>query len=134
MMKLCPKCLKEFKRFNTKKEREALRSQTGQRWPDGVYHSGHTRLCDAHRISAAATGAKRRAKKLNATPSWADFQAIHAVYKQRVSAEKATGIKHHVDHIVPLQGQTVSGLHIAENLRVITAKDNIKKSNKFRED
>ena len=44
---------------------------------------------------------------------------------------KETGIPHHVDHIVPLQGTTVSGFHISGNLRIVTADFNLKKGNTF---
>lgn len=47
---------------------------------------------------------------------------------KRLSRE--TGIPHHVDHIVPLQGDHVSGLHVESNLQVIPATDNIRKRNK----
>lgn len=43
----------------------------------------------------------------------------------------STGIVHHVDHVIPLQGRTVSGLHVAGNLRVITASENVKKHNRY---
>jgi hypothetical protein len=65
------------------------------------------------------------------TPAWADHEKINGVYEeaQRLTAE--TGIKHHVDHIVPLHGKKVSGLHVHENLRAIPAIENKKKSNLF---
>lgn len=74
---------------------------------------------------------KRRAAKLNRTPPWADLDAMRAIYdkSQRLTAE--TGIPHHVDHILPLQGKLVSGLHVAANLQVIPASENIRKRNKY---
>ena len=80
---------------------------------------------------AAAQASKRRAKLLNATPVWADFTAIQAEYDLAEWCSKATGIKYHVDHIVPLKGKTVCGLHVPNNLQVIPAKDNHVKHNKF---
>jgi hypothetical protein len=80
---------------------------------------------------ASANASKRRAKLLNATPVWADFAAIQIKYDLADWCSKATGIKYHVDHIVPLQGKTVCGLHVPNNLQVIPAKDNQVKHNKF---
>lgn len=74
---------------------------------------------------------KRHAKKLRATPSWADLDAIAQFYVQSQQITEDTGIRHHVDHIVPLQGRNVSGLHVPWNLQVIPAEDNMKKSNHF---
>ena len=68
---------------------------------------------------------------LNATPLWADFDAIKVEYQLANWCSEVTGIKYHVDHIVPLQGKLVCGLHVPNNLRVIPAVDNMRKHNKF---
>jgi hypothetical protein len=74
---------------------------------------------------------KRRATILRAMPPWADVRAIAEVYRQADEVTKATGVPHQVDHIVPLQGRTVCGLHIPWNLQVIPAKENQRKFNKL---
>jgi hypothetical protein len=63
-------------------------------------------------------------------PSWANSEAIKQVYEQ-AGELRALGIDVEVDHIVPLNGKTVSGLHVHNNLRVILASDNRAKSNKL---
>ena len=74
---------------------------------------------------------KRRADKLNATPKWADLKAIEGIYEMSRLLSKSWGEAYHVDHIVPLKGVTICGLHCEDNLQVITAKENLTKSNKF---
>jgi hypothetical protein len=74
---------------------------------------------------------KRRAAKLQRTPSWANEQLIAAYYKEAKRLEELTGIKFHVDHIIPLQGEMVSGLHVETNLQLLPAHENIGKSNSF---
>lgn len=76
-----------------------------------------------------ANGSWRRAALLLRTPQWACVAAISEVYLRCERLSHETGIKHHVDHVMPLLGRTVSGLHVAENLRVIPAADNLRKSN-----
>lgn len=72
------------------------------------------------------TAARNRQKKLsNRTPAWADMEAINNVYLEA----KNTGAT--VDHIIPLCGAEVSGLHVHNNLRVISGKENDRKGNKF---
>ena len=80
----------------------------------------------------AAYEGKRRAMQLQRTPSWdPDAHLIVAKYQLAAMLSQAAGIPHHVDHIIPLQGRKVSGLHVFSNLRVIPGSDNVKKSNKF---
>lgn len=75
--------------------------------------------------------AKRRAAKLTQSPPWADHEKIKAVYQLAQELTKSTGVPHHVDHIIPLTGEAVRGLHVHTNLQVITATENIRKHNKF---
>jgi len=82
-------------------------------------------------------GAKYRASKLNATPKWltdVDFERIKNCYKLAELQTQLTGNKWHVDHIYPLQGKEVCGLHVPNNLRAIPWLENVKKGNKLIED
>jgi len=74
---------------------------------------------------------KRRSAKIRRTPSWANFEAIRAVYAEAHRLTIETGIEHHVDHDLPLQGELVSGLHVETNLQILTAAENIRKRNHF---
>ena len=78
--------------------------------------------------------AKRRAAKLQATPPWltaGHIAAMQAKFEEAARLTADTGIEHHVDHIVPLQGRGVRGLHVPWNLQVIPASVNLKKHNRL---
>lgn len=75
--------------------------------------------------------ARRRATKLNATPAWADKWLIAQIYELARDRTDVTGVKFNVDHIIPLRSDTVCGLHVENNLQVITAYENRSKSNSF---
>jgi hypothetical protein len=65
------------------------------------------------------------------TPLWANKDDIKQIYEEAKRLTIETGIKHQVDHIIPLKHSLVCGLHVKENLRVITQEENYKKTNKF---
>lgn len=75
-------------------------------------------------------GARHRRVR-RATPGWANREMIVTMYKEARALSLTTGIKHHVDHVIPLRGKLVSGLHVETNLRVITASENQHKHNRI---
>jgi hypothetical protein len=77
---------------------------------------------------------KREASKKMRTPAWLTSDELWMMEQAYDIAAKRTailGFSFHVDHIVPLQGKTVSGLHVPWNLQVLPAKLNQQKSNNF---
>lgn len=81
-----------------------------------------------------AEASKRRARKLNATPPWLtedQQKAIVEVYTHARDCELVSGESYHVDHIIPLQGKNVCGLHVPWNLQVLPADVNIAKGNRY---
>ncbi len=75
---------------------------------------------EKYRIASA----KRRASKIQRTPVWADHLVISMIYEDCPEG-------HEVDHIIPLQGKNVSGLHVPWNLQYLTPEENLSKGNRF---
>jgi 5-methylcytosine-specific restriction endonuclease McrA len=78
----------------------------------------------------SANAARQRRTKI-ATPIWVNLDKIKELYLLAAKLTSETGVIHEVDHIVPITHKLVCGLHVAENLQVLTRDDNRKKYNTF---
>lgn len=76
----------------------------------------------------------QRAKKLERLPKWANIKKIELIYTKCKELTKIIGEPHEVDHIIPLNGEFVSGLHVEYNLRIVSKRENRIKSNKLIEE
>jgi len=129
---VCIDCAQTRRESNRKKESMRV-AEYHRRNPDKVTNRNlKWRTKNTHKVNAIE--GKRRAAKMQRTPTWLSqkqLDEIEAFYEQSTQISESTGIKHHVDHIIPLQGEIVSGLHVPWNLQVISAFNNLSKHNKF---
>lgn len=79
----------------------------------------------SHPSKACELSRNRDARKLQRVPAWADCQKIAEFYREA----RKLGLV--VDHIIPLRGELVSGLHVHTNLQLLTHAENSSKRNKF---
>jgi hypothetical protein len=136
----CKPCKRQQDREYAAQNREAAKQRASE-W----YYNNYNYALQRNRVNGerwrkenpdkhCARQNRRRASKLNATPTWlTESHNLHIQCKYSLAKmlSRETGIQHHVDHIVPLKGKTVCGLHVPWNLRVIPAIDNLRKSNKI---
>lgn len=148
-MKQCNKCevVKDITEFHKRKDTPDGRRYTCKECHNAHYRAKFLEDPEAKRSRNRrhyrnnrgyynAKTAKRWAAKLERTPKWLtdeDHYQIQLKYSTAQYMTLLTGEQYHVDHIIPLQGNAVSGLHVPDNLRVITATDNLRKHNKYGE-
>ena len=90
----------------------------------------------ANPAKAYATKKKYKLAKRNACPPWVYSSSelceqIRYFYEEASRLAELTGVSYHVDHIVPLQGEAICGLHVPWNLQVLTASENCSKQNRL---
>lgn len=113
--------------YESSPEERANQALRSRRWLEANREKSRaaTARWRANNLDKAAAGQqRRRAKKLQRTVAWADHDKIRQFYALARELTESTGIPHEVDHIYPLQGELVSGLHVETNLRVITKSEN----------
>lgn len=89
---------------------------------------------DANRGAHNAHQGKRYASKVKATPKWlseGQLAEIKVFYDEAARLTLKTGVKHQVDHVIPLLNDRVCGLHVPWNLQVLTKSQNQAKGNRF---
>lgn len=127
--------VKEQNRVNSLKNRPKSNARRRyRRKHDPIYKAKCDQWSKDNLDRRRFSGAKRRASKLNATPSWLtenDWMEIRRYYKVASFLTEKTGVKYCVDHIHPLQGENVCGLHVPWNLQVLTDAENTSKGNKL---
>jgi len=136
----CKTCVKEYNARHYKRTRKTrLQWQKEYRERNLEYRKEYDRMqskrhYQENKEKYYEKTATRRASKLERTPSWLTEdhkEDIRDLYKLARKLEKLCGAKYHVDHIVPLQGKDVSGLHVPWNLQLLEASMNLSKGNKY---
>jgi len=100
--------------------------------PDKVKSNGKA-YRKTHPEKRNADAAKAHALKLQRIPAWANLDKINEWYEAAAFATNVFETSIEVDHIIPLNGKRVSGLHVDYNMQLLTRKANQQKNNKFEE-
>lgn len=112
----------------------AAHSARQKRYYDADPKKALRRLAESklrNRPKVLARNAARRARRIGATPAWANPFFIEEIYDLAARRTRALGVEHVVDHDVPLIHEKVCGLHCEFNLRVVTDTENARKGNRF---
>lgn len=125
----CPATFKNCKVCKT--EQEVGNFSIAYQGKAGPVYAAKCKSCT--KAYSAEHYARNREKRLAQCADYREQNAekIKAIYDEAKRTTLETGVKHVVDHIIPLKNEFVCGLHVAENLQVLTEKANLSKSNKF---
>lgn len=142
----CKDCIRLYKEANKEKIRSyvkeyeennakeiAKRKQNYYYQNKEVINKRNNEYRKANKPKSIAACRKYQLSKLQRTPAWLtqhDYKVMESKYAIASWLSAVVGIDYHVDHVIPLRGKKVSGLHVPNNLSVIRAKDNMEKGNK----
>ena len=124
----------ERKRYAQNPERRiqsVLKSQDKNRETFNSYRRSYNKL---NRAKVTSWDKAKRLRRENRVPVWLTDKhkkEIQDYYWLAQDLKKVTGEDYHVDHIVPLNGKNISGLHVPWNLQVLPSDINMRKSNSF---
>jgi hypothetical protein len=134
----CKPCMAEYIRrwraaHPDREDLEKARARkTRWRTNNREYHNSvSARWARRNPDKVAANWISRERCKQQARVAWADPEKIKAIYSEAALATKIFEVPYHVDHIVPLKGENVCGLHWEDNLRVLLGTKNLSKKNKL---
>ena len=105
--------------------------------PNALKNAYRKAWATKNQLYVLASNKVRRRKHRQATPPWLSYtqkSEIRALYRAAITASQLTGERYVVDHIWPLRSDFVCGLHVPWNLRIITQKQNLTKSNQLPDD
>jgi 5-methylcytosine-specific restriction endonuclease McrA len=132
----CILCKKEYNQIPSVKQKNntyqaKAMCDTQKRAKKYKYRNEYTKT---NRSKVNAINAKRRASVLQRTPKWlteSELVRIECMYSLASMLNNHGVELWHVDHIIPLQGNNVSGLHVYSNLRVVPSSENLAKGNRY---
>ena len=136
----CKQCNNAYKKKHYKENRDKYLARQKKHYEDNreenrdKYLARNKKYQKKFPEKKVALTAKYRAAKLERIPSWSnddDIKAIRKIYARCRRINKLTGVPHEVDHVIPMQGKNISGLHHSTNLAIIPAALNASKNNKW---
>ena len=129
---ICKECRYKKDKLYREQNKDRIKERAAEYWKSikgtEAQSIKNVRKCATYRKKNSTLfchyAAKYRASKLQATPKWVDADKLRDIYSKCPKG-------HHVDHIIPLNGENVCGLHVPENLQYLLPIENIRKSNKL---
>lgn len=139
--KACPVCKSDFEATGANPHQQTCSQECGYKISSGDNKPNYKGLTELvvidgvkkSRRTAYGSGVHNTMRRVSialATPSWASQEKIRKIYELRAKIDEMTGIKHHVDHVVPLNSKLVCGLHNEFNLAVMLGAENVRKNNR----
>lgn len=131
----CKKAAEHKRRISNAEKRELNRLRS-KAWREANKERSKKKVSDWQKLNrhrCAANGMKYLAAKRSATPSWLTKEMegqIQEIYWLAQDLSKVSPDRYHVDHIVPIQGENICGLHVPWNLQVLPSDINISKGNR----